>query len=675
MNFQQRAKIWLHCIQQGFVALLPILFFGALALTLVQIPVYFPSFEHAFVFKVAHFIVNATYGLISVFLVASISYQLAQFHYQRLDLPMSPLVIALLSVVTLVSMLYMGGYSQGDLDFGMQHIIHAVIVSVVFTELFVSFQQVISARFSYLEDEVNNQLSTVIRMITPSMVLPLLILLVYYHVFMGEALIERVVLWVLGYIDTESGLSVWQTIKIVLINQMAWFVGIHGSSLISTVSNIVLIPINSENFSGEIINHFAYLGGSGCTLGLVVGLFFSKRNSNQQFARYAFIPSLFNINELVIFGLPIIFNRFLLIPFLFIPVFAVCIAYLCLLLGWVQFSNHEVVWSMPFLLGGYLLADHWSGAALQLFICVMSGFIYWPFLKRYEVHQDQQQAQKIKGMIDELSHPDCDVRLTLKSYSELGIFCRRLAKDLANHEHFELHYQPKVDGQGKVLGAEALLRWHHPVYGELSPAVFIPIAEASNQIHHLGLWVIERSFKDMKLMDRFHGFHSIPIAINVSPIQLIRQNFLFEVKKRIINFGIEPTRIEFEITEGQRLLLNDALIEDLRELASMGVRIAVDDFGMGHTSLHYLKSFPVHSLKIDGEIIKDVADSELVQEIVQSMGQLAHGMNAVMIAEWVEEEAQLEILEKLGCDQYQGRLFSMPLGLAALVAYCVKHQK
>jgi EAL domain-containing protein (putative c-di-GMP-specific phosphodiesterase class I) len=512
-------------------------------------------------------------------------------------------------------------------------------------------------------------------MIVPGVILPLFILSIYFHVFMDAELIERATLWMVGQVDTLNGLSAWQTIKIVLINQAAWFVGIHGSSLISTVGDVVFAPINIGNFNHEIINHLAYLGGSGCTLGLVMTLFFSRRNSNRQFAKYALIPSLFNINELVIFGLPIVLNRFLLLPFLLIPVLAVGITYLSLWLELVVFTNHDVVWSMPFLLGGYLLTGHWSGAILQLFICVMSGLIYWPFLKRYEMYQNQQQAQKIKGLIDELNQSDCDVRLALKSPGELGVFCRRIAKDLSTLDYLEMHYQPKVDHQGKVQGAEALLRWRHPVYGDLSPALFIPIAEASEQIHQLGLWVIERCFKDMCLMDRSHGFNPIPIAINVSPIQLSRTNFLYEVKKLMSKYTMDPTRIEFEITEGQRLLLTDALVDDLRQLADMGGRIAVDDFGMGHTSLHYLRSFPVHSLKIDGEITKDVANSTLVKEIVQSMVQLAHGMNAVLIAEWVEQDAQLESLRQLGCDQYQGKLFSMPLPLPELVAYCVKHQK
>lgn len=675
MTYQQRAHLWLSCIQQEFVALLPVLFLGALALTFVQIPQYYPGLESHIVFNIASFVVSSSYGFISLFLVASISYQLADHHIQRLDLSMTPFMMAIMSLMTLVIMLYMSKAPQASLSFGFEHIIHAVVVGIIFTEAFVLFLRFYSIRFSYLEHEINGQLSTTIRMIVPSVIVPVLMIVVYYFVFMDSAYIETVTLWVIGPVNAQEGLSGWQSVKVILINQLAWFVGIHGSSLIATVSDVLFTTVNVDNFNGEMISHFAYLGGSGCTLGLVMTLFFSRRKSNRHFAKYAIIPSLFNINELVIFGLPIVLNRFLLFPFLLIPILAIGITYLSVSLGLLEFTNHNVVWSMPFLLGGYLLTEHWSGAILQLVICVISGLVYWPFLKRYEVHQNQQQAEKIKGLITQLSDDQCDMKTALKAPGELGIFCRRIAKDLASTEHLELYYQPKVNSLGKVEGAEALLRWDHPVYGCLPPSLFIPIAEACGQIHTLGMWVIERSLKDMGIMDRSYGFTGIPFAINVSPLQFNRDDFFNDVKACINRYGVDPKRIELEITEGQRLFFTDKLVSDLRQLTNMGVRIAVDDFGMGHTSLHYLRSFPVHGLKIDGDIIKDVVDSAIIQEIVQSMVNLAHGMGAVLIAEWVEQQAQLDMLHTLGCDQYQGAHFSMPMPLPQLVAYCVKHQK
>ncbi|MGR6872638.1 EAL domain-containing protein [Pseudomonas sp. HK3] len=675
MTHLQRAQLWLTCTQQGFVALLPMLFLGALALTFIQLPIYFPNLEGLFVFKVGQFISYSTNGLVSLFLVCSVSYQLANAYKDIFDLRIDALMVSMIAGVTLVIMLYMSGAIKVHSHFGFKHILHALLVAIVFTELFVWWVRFTPFQLSYLEHEIHGQLSIIIRMIIPAAVLPVFMVMIYGWLFMDVSFIQSVILWLVGSIDAVNGLSLWQAIKVIMINQVAWFVGIHGASVIGIAADVIFMHINPSNFSAEMINHFAYLGGSGCTLGLVMAMFFSRRRSNRQFAKYAMVPSLFNINELIIFGLPIVFNRYLFLPFILMPILAILMTSLAVSSGFLTFSNHDVPWSMPFLLGGFLLADHWSGAVMQLIICVTSALVYRPFMKQYEAEQALKQADKIESLIKKMSHPEFDVRQALRRPDEVGIFCRRIALDLAKKDNLELHYQPKLERMGKVLGAEALIRWHHPVFGHIPPSIFIPIAEENNQIHSLGLWIIERCFKDMNMMDRSHGFVGIPIAINVSPIQLSNIHFLQEIQDRIAHFNIDPTRIELEITEGHQLRLTDKLIQDLQILAKMGVRIAVDDFGMGHTSLHYLKSFPVHTIKIDGSIIKDVSSSALVQEIVQSMGQLARGMNATLVAEWVEDESQLNVLHSVGCNQYQGQLFSMPLPLPELVAYCVKHQK
>lgn len=675
MTYLQRAQLWLVSIRQGFVALLPMLFLGALALTFIQLPLYFPSMQGMFAIKVGELVFHATYGLVSLFLVCSISYQIASSYKTVFDLRIDPFMVAMIAGVTLAIMLYMSDAVKTFSNFGFEHLIHALILGVVFTELLVAWVRFAPVKLSYLEHEINGQLSTVIRMILPAVVLPVILIVIYIYIFKNTDVVSGLMYWMIGSIDIAEGISYWQSIKVILVNQLSWFVGIHGTSVVGTVADNIFNSHNINNFNGEITSHFAYLGGSGCTLGLVMALLFSRRQSNRKFAKYAMIPSLFNINELIIFGLPIVLNRHLFLPFIVMPLVAMCLTAGAASNGLLDLVNHDVPWSMPFLLAGYLLTDDWTGAFMQLVICIVSALVYRPFIKQHEAFQTKKQSEKIKSFISEMQKDDFDIRQAMRNPDELGIFCRRIALDLHQKENFEMFYQPKLNHKGKVLGAEALIRWQHPVFGSLPPSVFIPIAEENESIHDLGLWVIERCFKDITIMDRTFGFSGVSIAINISPIQLTDTTFIEKVKSCIKRFGIDPARIEFEITEGQKLRLTDELVEGLQSLTNMGLSIAVDDFGMGHTSLHYLKSFPVHTIKIDGDLIRDVATSGLVQEIVQSMGQLAHGMNAVLVAEWVEQEAQLEILQKLGCDQYQGQYFSMPLPLAELVAYCVRHEK
>lgn len=675
MTLLAKPSIWLTSIQHGFLAVLPVIFLGALALTVNQILSYVPSLSDLAILQVGHWVFSATYGALAVTLCASISYQLITHYRHQFELVVDVYVVSVLAAVTLVVITFIQGYEQGSFNLGFDHMIQAMCVAILFTELIVIWLRFAPVQLSYLNHEINGQLSMTLRMIIPGMAVPLIMIALYYFVLKDVSWVASMALWVIGDVDPATGPSFWQNIRIVLINQLFWFVGVHGSTVIASVSSDLHIFNQGLNFSGEMINHFAYIGGSGCTLGLVMALLVSRRHSNRHFARYAMLPSLFNINELVIFGLPIIFNRYLFLPFIFMPMLGLALTYVTLSLGWVSFVNADVKWSIPFLFSGYVMTGHWSGALLQLFICVLSACVYWPFLKRHEANDYKKQKDKIAHLIHDMSQPDFDIKHAYSQPNELGVFCRRINLDMDDLDHFELHYQPKLDHQGKVQGAEALLRWHHPVFGPLPPSVFVSIAEVSGKIHNLGLWVIERCFKDMKIMQRRHGFQPIPIAINVSPIQFSRPQFVHELTQLIQQYDVDPKLLELEITEGQKLKLTDELVEQLRRLSTMGISIAVDDFGMGHTSLHYLKSFPVHTIKIDGEIIQDVVRSGLIQEIVQSMGQLAHGMNAKLVAEWVEEEAQLMILHKLGCDLYQGKHFSMPLPLPELMAYCVSHQK
>jgi EAL domain-containing protein (putative c-di-GMP-specific phosphodiesterase class I) len=156
----------------------------------------------------------------------------------------------------------------------------------------------------------------------------------------------------------------------------------------------------------------------------------------------------------------------------------------------------------------------------------------------------------------------------------------------------------------------------------------------------------------------------------VSPCQFERSAFFNEIIKLVERSNIPPKLIELEITEGHKIDLDDRVLVGLQKLAKYGFNIAVDDFGMGYTSLRYLKSFPVHTLKIDGSIVRDVNNSKMVQEIIGSMGQLASSMGVNLVAEWVETDLQKMALHELGCDEFQGYLMSPPINLNDFTKYC-----
>lgn len=225
---------------------------------------------------------------------------------------------------------------------------------------------------------------------------------------------------------------------------------------------------------------------------------------------------------------------------------------------------------------------------------------------------------------------------------------------LAQHR-FALHYQPQVDTRGGQLRAcEALLRWNHEQLGQMSPSVFIPVAEESGFIVHLGLWVMQEAVRQAALWA--NAGRPIRVSVNVSALQFQQTHFVDTVAETLRDSGLPPALLELELTES--ILVHDAdeALERLQALAALGVRLAIDDFGTGYSSLSYLKRFPIHKLKIDRSFIACLQDGDSDRAIVTAVVQMGHALGLDIVAEGVETEAQRAFLAQVGCHQYQGFL-------------------
>ncbi|WP_375312003.1 EAL domain-containing protein [Bradyrhizobium sp. A5] len=221
---------------------------------------------------------------------------------------------------------------------------------------------------------------------------------------------------------------------------------------------------------------------------------------------------------------------------------------------------------------------------------------------------------------------------------------------------FEIHYQPLVDLRtNEVSGCEALLRWRHPERGWVSPAEFIPIAEDTGLINELGDWVLRMACNEAATWPAH-----VRIAVNVSPVQLKCDTLALRIAGALAASGLDPRRLELEITEAVLIRDDEAALSILHQLRSIGVRIALDDFGTGYSSLSYLKRFPFDKIKIDRCFVADIAEASGAPVIVQAVVNIAAASNMTTVAEGVETEAQREMLRSLGCTEMQGYLFSKP---------------
>jgi len=225
----------------------------------------------------------------------------------------------------------------------------------------------------------------------------------------------------------------------------------------------------------------------------------------------------------------------------------------------------------------------------------------------------------------------------------------------------ELHYQPQVSIQdGRIVGAEALLRWQHPELGMISPAEFIPIAEDTGQIIQIGEWVLHTAAKQMKdWLDG--GLPPITMAVNLSAVQF-RQNYFPETVTRILDEVMLPHQyLELELTEAVAMDNPKAAIEVMNKLHERGIRMSIDDFGTGYSSLSYLKQFKVYKLKIDQSFVRDITDDPEDKAIVTAIIHMAASLGMQTIAEGVETASQLSFLRLQGCNEVQGYYFSKPL--------------
>jgi EAL domain-containing protein (putative c-di-GMP-specific phosphodiesterase class I) len=239
-----------------------------------------------------------------------------------------------------------------------------------------------------------------------------------------------------------------------------------------------------------------------------------------------------------------------------------------------------------------------------------------------------------------------------------------LEADLRNalqHGEFLLHYQPQVDRDGLVMGAEALIRWQSPQRGLVSPAAFIPIAEETGLIVPMGHWVLQQAATQLARWAQQPGMEHLSIAVNVSARQLRQPGFMEEVLEVLDVAGAAPHLLKIEITES--LLVDDTekAISTMRSLKEHQVGFSLDDFGTGYSSLSYLRRLPLDQLKIDQSFVHDVQADASAAAIVQTILALVRNLRLFVIAEGVETAQQHAFLKEHGCDGFQGYLFSRPV--------------
>jgi len=250
-------------------------------------------------------------------------------------------------------------------------------------------------------------------------------------------------------------------------------------------------------------------------------------------------------------------------------------------------------------------------------------------------------------------------RMNAQSQQQLALETR-LGQALKNNE-FTLVYQPKVNAQTyKIESVEALIRWHDSVVGNISPNVFIPLAEELGLIEDIGHWVLLEAMKQGRKWQVEHDI-SLRISVNVSAKQLMTEELISQVIDGIKSTGLDPKLLDIEVTETSVLTNIDTMISCLTAIRGLGASVSMDDFGTGYSSLSMLTKMPLDYLKIDSSFMEGIPGKVDNEELISTIVVMAHNLNLQVVAEGVETLGQLQFLQELGCEYIQGYYFSKPV--------------
>nr|WP_318420050.1 EAL domain-containing protein [Photobacterium leiognathi] len=409
---------------------------------------------------------------------------------------------------------------------------------------------------------------------------------------------------------------------------------------------------------------FLSMGGSGNTISLLLCiLLFSKDRRHITLALSAIPLVIFNINELLLFGLPIIFNPILIVPFVFVPLVSFIVVYSTMSLGLVNHVDTIVNWMTPPFISGYVATqDSIGGVILQLVVIIIGIMIYRPFYVNYAGRSLQNNIAMLRqSELDSstISTFMGDINQMMGSYVSKHEISRRINKMLS-HGEFVMYYQPQVNMRNTTqLSFEALVRYKDKT-GKLIPPVFIDDFYQLGAIKQLDKMVIDLVLQDMKTLPLAHG---CKVSVNVSAESIADPAILRFIVDRMRYYGIEAENLEVEITEEAIITNNEYIAKNIDALQALGVTVAIDDFGSGYASFPHLLKFNFDKVKLDRSLLVNT-QNERERNLYLLLANISEVTGCVLVAEGIETEQEKQFVEQCGIGICQGYYFAKPMPLA-----------
>ncbi|HID1128768.1 EAL domain-containing protein [Clostridioides difficile] len=679
----------LYSIKQGMILAIPAIMTGSTALVILNLPIkayqeYLSSLFNGEVTNILNFINDSTLGIISLIILLTISYSYGKIYGSKYTV--------LVPIVAMCSFLV---FSHGnELNsyieiFKTKWLFTSIIVSMTSSVLFVKLTESFVTNVKFHTEGADADFNMVVSAIVPFIIVVFLfsIFRVIMISLIGSSNFQDIFYNLFSNVFNRMGTNLMSALLFIFLMHFMWFFGIHGSNVLDTVAknlfeNSMAININlvnnnqlpTEIFTKTFFDTMVLLGGCGSLLCLVIAIFLSEKRTNvRKLAKIASIPALFNINEMLVFGIPIVFNYIMFVPFVITPIILTITSYVAMSTGIVPCTVSAVEWTSPIFLSGYMSTDSIRGSLLQVFNLCVGVMIYIPFIKMSQ----NRYTYMFKNNIENLTNLLKRYELTgeqpniLNHNGKIGSISKMLASDLKfamKRGEIELFYQPQVNYNGDVVGAEGLLRWKHPIGGFIYPPLVIILAKEEGFLDELGEYIINKACIDLKKSEKLLT-NPVKFSVNISPDQLDDPKLPEQIKNIISSNDINPNMLGIEITEQIALSGSQIIIERINAIHNLGIKLIMDDFGMGHSSLIYLQNNNFDIVKLDGSLVKEILTNKRSSEIIMTIVNLSKNLDFDIVVEYVENIDQRDKLYGLGCEIYQGYYYSKAIPFEEFVEY------
>ena len=673
---------------QSFVSLIPVFMIGAFVLVIQNFPIkvftdWLTNACNGYIYEGLDMIYDATYGMVAIYILIVLSFKYS------ISLTKGFSSVNVLNTITAVAsyivLIGSDSFTVGEENLraflvnntSAKNIFLAVLVSIISTRLTVSINKIIGNRNMavHIKTDFTRSLRGMLPMVVT--IVCFFVLVIIIRLLTGYDNVGEFLVYILNRPFVMLGQTVFSGVLLILLHNFSWFFGIHGGNTFSEMTAVVFPDGSGDIFTKTFFDTYSTVTGSGVTIGLViVGLIKLKDKEQRKIVWISLIPSIFNINEMVIFGLPVVMNLPLIIPLMIVPVVTFLVAYGATITGLVPTVVNNVNWTTPPLVSGYLATGSWKGAALQLVIIIISVLIYLPFVNLYLKVQDalyEEKVQKLTDMLKEAEKNNSGISFTSLPDKLVRVVTRlgeRLKRDVKKNR-VDIHYQPQLDNNERVASSEALLRWKGDMKKYIYPPLSVAIAKEFKVYDQLTRQILKNSLDDVVRIYNEIGEY-LPVSVNIDVEQLLDKEFIDWVVKQVDEYNIPDNTLGLEITEQENLVGASNLSEILDMFREHGIIVSIDDFSMGYTSLAYLQMNQFDYIKLDGGIVKNIEKNERSKEIVDSLISLGRNLGFSVVAEYVENEKLQNMLKEMGCNKYQGYLYSPAIDIEDYISYIKK---